>query len=137
MQSWEDLVKGETYSREAQTAWMHSLSPKTAYIEFVFNQGDKKHPLFALLTHLESVRTVGIEPGNGYGNMRHKAVKHRFAYDHDIIRAIDDLGAFFPDTPTKDQWTKLGDVDVVFLDIRGKTLGATVTHERMLVVPND
>lgn len=137
MQSWEDIVKGEAYSREAQSAWMHSLRPKTAYIDFVFNQGDKKHPLFDLLAHLESTRTVGVKPGNGYDNTRHKAVKHRFAYDRDIIDALDDLGAFFPEKRSKNPWTRLGDVDVVFLDSRGKTLGATVTHERMLVVPSD
>lgn len=137
MQSWEDIVKGGACSREAQSAWMHSLRPKTAYVEFVFNQGDKKHPLFDLLAHLESTRTVGVKPGNGYGNTRDKAVKHRFAYDRDIIDAINELGAFFPDVKSKIQWTRLGDVDVVFLDKRGNTLGATVTHERMLVVPSD
>lgn len=34
-------------------------------------------------------------------------------------------------------WTGLGDVDVVFLDKRGKMIGATVTHEGMIITPDD
>lgn len=128
---------GESISRDAQLAWMQSLRPNTAHIELVFNDGDDAHPLIAQLAHLESTRTVGVGPGNGYSRPRLTAVKRRFAYSRDIIRALDDLGGFFPDTASTELWTELGDVDVVFLDKQGKLLGATVTHEGMILTPGD
>ncbi|ALO66141.1 hypothetical protein NHF46_17275 [Arthrobacter alpinus] len=129
---------GEYISRAAQSEWMHSLRPNTAHIEFAFNNGDDGHRLLAALAHLGSIRTVGVEPGNGYYfRPRPTVVKRRFAYDRDIIRAIDFLGCFFPDSASSEQWTELGDVDVVFLDKWGKMLGATVTHEGMIITPED
>jgi len=117
---------------------MHSLRPNTAYVDFVFNNGDGDHPLLEQLAHLESTRTVGVEPGNGYYfRPRPTVIKRRFAYDRDIIRAIDSLGCFFPESTSSQQWTGLADVDVVFLDKRGKMIGATVTHEGMIITPDD
>lgn len=114
------------------------MRPKTARIEFVFSSGDKRHPLIEMLAHLESVRTIGVEPGNGYyGRARPSVVKRSYAYDRDIIRAIESLGCFFPEAVSKKQWTELGDVDVIFLDKHGKLLGATVTHEGMIITPED
>lgn len=99
---------------------------------------DACHPLLEQLAHLESTRTVGVGPGNGYYHRpRPKVVKRRFAYDRDIIRAIDALGCFFPDPNSSEQWTGLGDVDVVFLDKDEKMLGATVTHEGLIIMPDD
>lgn len=116
---------------------MSSLRPHTAYIDFVFNQGDTGHPLLQALAHLESERTVGVESGNGYsGRPRVDAIKRRYAYDRDIISAIEQLGGFWPDETDEAQWTQLGDVDVVFLDKKGRMLGATVTHEGMIITPN-
>lgn len=60
-----------------QTAWMHSMRPKTARIEFVFNNGDKRHPLIELLAHLDSVRTIGVGPGNGYYGLARPSVVKR------------------------------------------------------------
>ncbi len=128
-------VVGETMSRAAQSAWMQSLRRETAHIEFVFNNGDGDHPLIGALANLESSRRVGVGPGNGYARPRRAAVKRRYAYSRDIIFALDDLGCFFPDATSKEQWTGLGDVDVVFLDHSGKVLGATVTHEAMIITP--
>lgn len=123
-----------TLSFAEQSAWMQSMRPKTARIEFVFNNGDKGHPLLELLAHLDSVRTIGVGLGNGYyGRDRPNAVKRSYRYDRDIIRAIESLGCFFPEGASEKQWTELADVDVVFLDQRGKTLGATVTHEDMII----
>lgn len=60
---------------------------------------------------------MGVEPENGYYfRPRPKVVKRRFAYDRDIIRAIDRLVCFFPDSVSSEQWTELSDADVVFLD---------------------
>lgn len=129
---------GKYISRAAQSEWMHSLRPNTSHIEFVFNNGDEGHPLFEELAHLRSIRTVGVEPGNGYYfRPRPKVVKRRFDYDRDVIRAIDRLGCFFPDSVSSEQWPELGDVDVVFLDKLGKMLGATVTQEGMIITPDD
>lgn len=112
------------------------MRPKTACIEFVFNDGDKGHPLLGLLPHLDSVRTIGVGPRNGYyGRARPTVVKRNYDYNRDIILAIERLGCFFPEAASKKPWTELGDVDVIFLDRRGKMLGATVTHERMIITP--
>lgn len=125
-------------SSDAQAAWMHSLRPNTAYIDFVFNNGDRGHPLLEILSHLQSVRTVGVKPGNGYYyRPRPKVVRRRFVYDRDIIRAIETLGYFWPESDSSQPWTGLGDVDVVFLDKRERLLGATVTHEAMIITPAD
>lgn len=114
------------------------MRPKTACIEFVFNNGDKGHPLLGLLSHLDSVRTIGVGPGNGYDERaRPTVVKRSYEYNRDIILAVERLGCFFPETASKNQWTELGDVDVIFLDGRGKMLGATVTHERMIITTED
>lgn len=127
-----------TLSFVEQAAWMQSMRPKTARIEFVFNNGNKRHPFLELLAHLDSVRTVGVGPGNGYyGRSRSSVVKRSYAYDRDIIRAIEIFGCFFPEVASKKQWTELGDVDIIFLDKRGKMLGATVTHEGMIITPDD
>ena len=128
---------GKFVSRAEQSAWMHSLRPNTAYVDFVFNNGDGDNPLLEQLGHLESTRTVGVGPGNGYSRPRTTAIKRRYAYDRAIIRAIDSLGCFFPEATSSAQWTGLGDVDVVFLDKRGKMIGATVTHEGMIITPDD
>lgn len=121
-------------SREEQPEWMHSLRPKTAYIDFVFSNGDAEHPLLELLAHLPSTRTIGVKPGNGYYVYScPNVIKRRYAYDRDIIRAIDSLGCFFPDARSTENWTELGDVDVVFLDKDDKMIGATVTHEGLII----
>lgn len=73
-------------SRAEQSAWKHSLQPNTAYVDFVFNNGDGEHPLLEQLAHLESTRTVGVASGNGYYyRPRPAAIRRRFAYDRDII----------------------------------------------------
>lgn len=132
------LGHDQPMSREEQSEWMHSLRPKTAYIDFVFSNGDAGHPLLELLAHLPSTRTIGAHPGNGYYvYSRPTVVTRRYAYDRDIIRVIDSLGCFFPDTASTAEWTELGDVDVVFLDKDEKLLGATVTHEGMIITPED
>ncbi|TFD66959.1 hypothetical protein [Cryobacterium sp. Hb1] len=128
---------GQSISRDAQREWMQSLRARIAHIELVFNNGDDGHPLVAQLAHLESTRTVGVKPGNGYARQRLTAVKRRFAYDREIIQALDGLGGFFPDVASTEPWTELGDVDVVFLDKHGEVLGATVTHEGMVITPDD
>jgi hypothetical protein len=121
-----------------QFAWMKAMRPETARIDFVFNNGDRLHPLLELLAHLDSVRTIGVGPGYGhYGRGRPTAVKRSYAYDRDIVRAIESLGGFFPEATSREQWTGLGDVDVAFFDKRGRLLGATVTHEGMLIEPTD
>ncbi|MGA4508137.1 hypothetical protein ACQB6R_03790 [Propionibacteriaceae bacterium G1746] len=135
-----DHDREEVPSHEAQLAWLQSLRARTAHIEFVFNDGDEGHPLLDHLGHLNSTRTVGVGAGNGYARPRPNAVKHRFAYDRAIIRAIDDLGGFFPDDPFPNpspRWTGLGDVDVVFLDEHDRVLGATVTHEGLIITRSD
>ena len=114
---------------------MQSLRPRISHIKFVFNNGDDGHALLEHLGHLSSTRTVGVGAGNGYSRPRLTAVKHRFAYDRDILRALERLGGLFPDAASADSWTGLGDVDLVFLDARGNVLGATVTHERMIITP--
>lgn len=113
---------------------MASLRPHIAHIELVFNNGDEGHPLTGRLAHLESTRTVGVKAGAGYSRPRSAAVKLRFAYDRDIIRELDALGGFFSKTASPEPWTALGDVDVVFLDARDNVLGATVAHERMIIM---
>lgn len=123
----------ESMSCEEPSAWIKSLRPHIAHIELVFNNGDSGHPLLGQLEHLESTRTVGVRPGAGYSRPRPDAVKRRFAYNRDILRTLDDLGGFFSEAASPDPWTALGDVDVVFLDKRGNLLGATVTHERMII----
>lgn len=115
---------------------MQSLRARIAQIELVFNNGDDGHPLITQLAHLESTRTVGVGPGHGYARQRPTAVKRRYAYDRDIVQALDTLGGFFPDAASTEPWTGLGDVDVVFLDKNGKVLGATVTHEGMIITPD-
>lgn len=121
-----------------QSAWMRSMRPLATRIEFVFNDGDEGHPLLELLAHLDSKRTVGVGPGYGYYERgRPTVVKRSYAYDRGIIRAIESLGCFFPEAGNNEQWTELGDVDVIFLDHRGKMLGATVTHEGMIITPED
>ncbi|MGD7732779.1 hypothetical protein ACQCX5_07430 [Propionibacteriaceae bacterium G57] len=134
-----DHDREEVPSHEAQLAWLQSLRPRTAHIEFVFNDGDEGHPL---LDHLgtDSSRTVGVGAGNGYARPRPNAVKRRFAYDRAITRAIEDLGGFFPEDPNPDplhRWTGLGDVDVIFRDEHDHVLGATVTHEGLIITPSD
>lgn len=117
---------------------MQAVRPRTARIEFVVSNGDDQHPLLELLSHLQSVRTVGVGPGNGYYvRSRPDVVKRSYAYDRDIIRAIESLGCFFPAPESGEQWTGLGDVDVIVLDRRGAMLGATVTHESMLLSPEE
>ena len=119
-----------------QRAWMQSVRPSTVRSEFVFSGSEEKHPLLDLLAHLDSERTIGAGPGNGYyGRDRPNVVKRSYAYDRDIIRAIESLGGFFPDPESTSPWTGLGDVDVIFLDRNGKLLGATVAHERMIITP--
>ena len=116
-----------------QLAWMHALRAQTTHIEFVFNNGDDGHPLLSELAHLECSRSVGVEEGNGYSRPRPAAIKRRYAYDRHIIRAIEAFGGFFPDERSSEQWPEMGDVDVVFRDQRGHTLGATVAHEAILL----
>lgn len=92
----------------------------------------------AQLAHLDSSRTIGAKPGNGYYfRSRPTVIKHRFAYNREIIRAIDNLGCFFPEADCPDQWTGLGDVDVVFLDKKDQMIGATVNHGGMIITPED
>lgn len=125
-------------SPAAQSEWMHSLRPQMAFVDFVFSNGDEGHPLLEMLAHLPSTRTVGVGPGNGYyWRGRPSVIRRRYAYDRSIIRAIDELGVFFPGPGSAEHWTELGDVDVIFLDARERMLGATVTHEGMIITPED
>lgn len=64
-------------------------------------------------------------------------MKRSYAYDHDIICAIESLGCFFPDIASKKQWTELRGVGVIVRDKPGKMLGATVTHAGMIITPED
>ncbi|GAA2930275.1 hypothetical protein GCM10010458_11060 [Microbacterium luteolum] len=117
---------------------MQSLRSRTSHFEFVFNRGDDEgHALIALLAHLKSTRTVGVGPSNGYVRSRPTAVRRRFAYDRDILRAVDGLGGIFPEEASPEPWTGLGDVDIFFVDARGGVLGETVTHEQILITTQD
>lgn len=61
----------------------------------MFSDGDEKHPLIELLAELGSVRTIGVEVGNGYYvTGRPNVVKRSYPYHRDIIRAIESLGDF-------------------------------------------
>ena len=62
-------------------------------------------------------------PGHGYSRPRPNSSLHRYAYDREIIRAIDELGGLFAADPALEPFSGLGDVDVVFVDSRGVALG--------------
>ena len=120
-------------TRDAQRAWLAALRPRTAQLEFVANNESAADPLLARLAHLPSILTVGVGPGNGYSRLRPTAVVHRFAYDREILRALEELGGLFAEEGSAAPWTELGDVDLVLRDAQGRAIGATVTHERMLI----
>lgn len=124
--------------RGAQLEWMRSLRPRTAFIELVFCDGDDSHPLVGRLSVLKPSRRKGVGVRPGYSRSQPDAVLLRYRYDREIVRALEDLGGFFSyvATPTGDQIheTDLGNVDVAFLDAGGDLLGATVTHEGLVLV---
>ncbi|MGJ6980879.1 hypothetical protein ACSDQ9_10190 [Aestuariimicrobium soli] len=127
--------QGATF--EQQIAWLQALRPRIGQVEFVFNRADDEgHRLTSRLARLTSTRTVGVTDTFGYGRPRPTAVRLRFGYDREVVRAIEELGGFFTDESTADQWTGLGDVDVVFRDAEGRVLGATIAHERLLLSPD-
>ena len=78
---------------------------------------------------------MGVGSGNGYSRARRTAMKRRFPYVRDIIRALGDPGGFFSVAASPEPWLARGDVDVVFLGERGNLLWPAVTHERMITTP--
>ncbi|GAA5228577.1 hypothetical protein GCM10025778_31150 [Paeniglutamicibacter antarcticus] len=58
---------------------------------------------------------MGVGSGNGYSRARRTAMKRRFPYVRDIIRALGDPGGFFSEAASPEPWLARGDVDVVFL----------------------
>lgn len=120
-------------TRDSQRAWLAALRSRIAHIEFVVNDESSADPLLARLAHLPSTRTVGVGPGNGYSRARPASVVHRFAYDREILRALEELGGLFAEEGSAAPWTQLGDVDVVLRDAANRAIGATVTHERVLL----
>jgi hypothetical protein len=124
------------FDRTAQREWMRSLRSRTAHIELVFHDGDTDHPLSRTLAWLEPSRWVGVGVRPGYHRPQPTAVLHRYSYDRAILHALDDLGGIFEyvSTPTGDlaRFTRLGNVDVTFLDRHGSVLGSTVTHEGLV-----
>lgn len=125
--------------RASQLEWMRSLRSQTAQIEMVFHNGDDQHPFVEELAWLNPHRQVGVDVRPGYERPQPKAVLHRYPYDRAIIRALVDLGGFFVpiSSPHGDrvEYTGLGNVDITFLDQRGVVLGATVTHEGLILMP--
>ena len=127
------------FDRAAQREWMRSLRSTTAYIELVFHGGDNEHPLSRTLAWLDPVRQIGVGARPGYQRPQPSAVLHRYFYDRAILQALEDLGGIFEyvSTPTGDlvRFTRLGNVDVTFLDRHGSVLGSTVTHEGLILAP--
>lgn len=82
-------------------------------------------------------RGVGARPG--YPRPHPRAVLHRYRYDRAILRALIDLGGLFEyvSDPLGDtvRFTRLGNVDVTFLDQTDAVLGSTVTHEGLILTP--
>lgn len=137
------MISGEfraipSLDRVAQRDWMRALRSRIAAIELVFHQGDDDHPLTARLAALGADRQVGVGPRPGYTRPEPAAVLHRYRYDREILTAIDELGGLFEPVTTRfgesARFTALGDVDVVFLDSSGRVIGATVTHEGLILV---
>jgi hypothetical protein len=125
--------------RAAQLQWMRSLRSRAAHIELLFHDGDTDHPLPSTLAWLNPSRRVGVGERPGYRRPQPSAVLNRYPYDRTILHALEDLGGLFEyaSTPTGDlvRFTRLGNVDVTFLDRRGSVLGSTVTHEGLVLVP--
>ncbi|MBB5750333.1 hypothetical protein GGQ69_002672 [Micrococcus sp. TA1] len=122
----------------AQRKWMRSLRSATAYIELVFHDGDNEHPLSRTLAWLDPIRQIGVGARPGYQRPQPSAVLHRYSYDRAILHALEELGGIFEyvSTPTGDRvrFTRLGNVDVTFLDRHGSVLGSTVTHEGLILL---
>lgn len=125
----------------AQLEWMQSLRARTATIELVFHDGDADSKLAEKLKHLNPTREIGVGKLPGYEKPAPHAVLHRYAYDRGILEAIEELGGLFENTSTKQgdntEFTQLGNVDVTFRDEHGNVLGATVTHEGLILRPRE
>lgn len=122
-----------------QRAWMQSLRPRTAAVELVFHIDDATHPLTQELAWLAPVHQHGVGTRPGYPRPQPRAVLHRYPYDRAVVRALDGLGGLFEwvSAPRGDtvRLTRLGDVDVTFLDSSDTVLGSTVTHEGLILSP--
>ena len=122
-----------------QATWMESLRPRTTTIELLFHDGDTDHPLTHGLAWLSPIRQVGVGARPGYPGPQPNAVLHRYPYDRAILHALNGLGGLFEyvSAPTGDtvNFTRLGNVDVTFLDHSDTVLGSTVTHEGLILSP--
>lgn len=125
--------------RAAQVAWMQSLRPRATTIELLFHDSDVSHPLTLELAWLVPARQEGVGARPGYPRPHPRAVLHRYRYDRAILRALIDLGGLFEyvSDPLGDtvRFTRLGNVDVTFLDQTDAVLGSTVTHEGLILTP--
>lgn len=125
--------------RAEQLEWLRSLRPLTRSIELVFRDGDAGHPLVRSLAWLAPIRRVGVGARPGYPRAQPSAVLHRYRYHRSIFQALADLGGFFHyvSAPTGDRvaFTRLGNVDVTFLNHSDRVLGSTVTHEGLILTP--
>lgn len=123
----------------AQAKWMESLRPKTATIELLFHDGDTDHRLTHELEWLSPIRQEGVDARPGYLRPQPTAVLLRYPYDRAIFRALNELGGLFEyvSAATGDSvnFTRLGNVDVTFLDQSDTVLGSTVTHEGLILSP--
>lgn len=127
--------------RASQMAWMNSLRPIVTTIELLFHDGDTDHPLVIALASLSPIRQKGVGPRPGYRRPQPNAILHRYPYDRAIVRTINELGGLFEyvaaATGDTVHFTRLGNVDVTFLDRYDEVLGSTVTHEGLILTPVD
>lgn len=134
-----ELVVLPAVDQAGQAQWMESLRPRTTTVELLFHDGDTDHPLTHELAWLSPLRQVGVGARPGYPRPQPTAVLHRYPYDRAILRALNDLGGLFEyvSAPTGDtvSFTRLGNVDVTFLDHANTVLGSTVTHEGFILSP--
>lgn len=132
-----DLIPGLDLAEQVQ--WKRSLRPRTASIELVFHDGDANHLLATALAWLAPLRHVGVGARPGYQRPQPSAVLHRYRYDRSILQAVADLGGLFEyvSAPTGDSvtFTRVGNVDVTFLDHSDTVIGSTVTHEGLILTP--
>jgi len=136
-----DFAATPAMDRESQMAWMQSLRHKTATVELLFHDGDAGHSLTHELAWLSPLRQEGVGARPGYQRPQPTAILHRYPYNRAILHALNELGGLFEyvTAPTGDtvNFTRLGNVDVTFLDYSGKVLGSTVTHEGLVLSPMD
>ncbi len=118
---------------------MKSLRAQTTTVELVFHDGDADNPLAEKLKRLMPVREIGVGKRPGYQKPAPHAVLHRYAYDREVLRAIEELGGLFTYASTATgetvNFSHLGNVDVAFIARDGAVLGATVTHEGLILRP--